>query len=117
MLRAFLFATIAMTLPAFAATVGDDSAKDLPADEIAKVLAIMGGLETLSPDVVLTGLARAGTATPIYCGMAKTADMAEAVPFAADVNGESALVLLPDLAGDPRDDMKAAIASLGCAVP
>lgn len=117
MLRSFLVATIAMTLPAFAATVGDESAKNLPEAEIAKVLEIMGGLETLTPDVVLTSITRANTTTPIYCGMAKTADMTGPVPFAADVNGESALVLLPDLQGDPRDDMKAAIASLGCPVP
>jgi hypothetical protein len=114
MLRLFLLATIALTAPALAASVGDDSAKALPPDEVAKVLAIMAGQESLSPDVVLTGLKRAEGTTPIYCGLAKTADMADPAPFAADVNGESALILLPNLAGDPRDDIKAAIESLGC---
>ena len=48
---------------------------------------------------------------------AAAALLAPVAASAADVNGESALVLLPDLQGDPRDDMKAAIASLGCPVP
>ena len=117
MLRLFLPFLLALTLPAFAATIGDESAKNLPEAEIAKVLEIMGGLETLSPDVVLTRLTRANTETRIYCGMAKTADMAAPAPFAADVNGETALVLLPGLVGDPRDDIKASISSLGCPVP
>ena len=117
MLRFFLVATVAMIMPALAATVGDESAKNLPEGEIAKVLEIMGSQESLSPDVGLTGLTRANTETPIYCGMAKTADLPEPAPFAADVKGETALVLLPNLQGDPRDDIRAAIASLGCPVP
>ena len=117
MLRLFLLASLALTVPAFAATVGDESAKNLPEGEIAKVLEIMGSQESLSPDVVLTSLTRANTETPIYCGMAKTADLPEPAPFAADVKGETALVLLPNLQGDPRDDIRAAIASLGCPVP
>ena len=117
MLRFFLVATVAMIMPALAATVGDESAKNLPEAEIAKVLEIMGGLETLTPDVVLTSLTRANTTTPIYCGMAKTADLATPAPFAADVKGETALILLPSLQGDPRDDIRAAIASLGCPAP
>jgi hypothetical protein len=117
MLRLVLLATFLLPGAALAATVGDDSAKNLPQDEIARVLEIMAGQETLSPDVVLTRLTRANTETPIYCGMAKTADLPEPAPFAADVKGETALVLLPTLAGDPRDDIKAAIASLGCPAP
>jgi hypothetical protein len=117
MLRLFLLASFALTVPALAATVGDESAKNLPEDEIAKVLEIMGSQERLSPDVVLTSLTRANTETPIYCGMAKTADLPEPMPFAADVKGETALILFPSLRGDPRDDIKAAIASLGCPVP
>jgi hypothetical protein len=116
MLRLFLLASLALTVPAFAATVGDESAKNLPEAEIAEVLRIMAAQESLSPDVVLTHLTRANTETPIYCGMARTADLPAAVPFAADVKGETALILLPTLVGDPRDDVQAAIASLGCPV-
>lgn len=114
MLRLFLLAAVALTVPAFAATVGDDSGKPVPPDQLAKILAIMSGQERLSPDVVLTNLKRAESDTPIYCGMAKTADLTAPVPFAVDVMGETALVLTPDLFGDPRDDVKASIAAFGC---
>jgi hypothetical protein len=52
MLRLFLLASLALTVPAFAATVGDESAKNLPEAEIAEVLRIMAAQESLSPDVV-----------------------------------------------------------------
>ncbi len=114
MLRLFLLATVALSVPAFAGTVGDDSAKAVPPDQLAAILAIMSGQERLSPDVVLTNLRRAVSDTPIYCGMAKTADIPSPVPFAVDVVGETALVLTPDLLGEARDDVKAAIAAFGC---
>ena len=118
MLRLFLLtphvSPHSLCLPALAGTVGDDSGKAVPPDQLAKILAIMSGQERLSPDVVLTNLRRAESETPICCGMAKTADLTAPVPFAVDVVGETALVLTPDLLGEARDDVKAAIAAFGC---